>query len=107
MNKSLHESLTNFSIFESLSFDKAFEEMFGYKFGSLSSSMAIKDSKKCEVFELWNCEISDVRVFHVASPTLHFTGGETELLVLLESSELVGDGFLEEGLITHEFGGRN
>jgi hypothetical protein len=96
MNKSLHESLTDFSIFESLSFDKAFKEMFGYKFGGLGSSMAIKDSKNGEIFELGNCEISDVRVFHVATPALHLTGGETELLVLFESSDLVGDGFLEE-----------
>jgi hypothetical protein len=36
---------------------------------------------------------------------LHLTGGETELLVLFESSELVSDGFLEEWLIAHEFWG--
>jgi hypothetical protein len=101
MNESLHESLTDFSILESLSFDKAFKEMFGYELGSFGSSMSIKDSKECEIFKLWNCEVGNVRVFHVSPPALHLAGGETELLVLFKSSELVSDGFLEERLIAH------
>ncbi len=88
-------------IFQSLSFDEAFEEVFGNKFSGLGASVSVKDSEKGEVLELRDGEVCDVRVLHVSSPALHFTDRESELLVLLEEGEFISDGFLEQRLVTH------
>ena len=102
MNESLFKSLSDFSLFEGLSFDKAFEEVVCYVFGSLGSSMTVKDSEEGDVLELGDGEICYVGVFHVSSPALHLADGGSEEFVLLEGGEFVGDGFLEEGLVAHE-----
>lgn len=77
-----------------MSLDETLEKMFSDIFGTLGSSMAVKDSKERDVLEFRDGEVSDEWIFHKFSPALHFADRNSEVGVLLEGGFFFSDGLL-------------
>ena len=70
--------------------------------GNLSSSMSIKNSIKCKVIISRYGVIGYIGIFHVLSPSLHFTGSILERLIFFPILFFGGDRFIQK-IVAHYY----